>query len=96
MTRKTPTTAGNSGTGAKAGSNSGTSSSNGSGSSSSSSKKNVGAISWGTAAGVVVVALGILGVIMFRQRLQRRKPPRSPVDEGRVHIPVVELSAGGL
>src|ERR1700712_3066432 len=93
MTLKTPTTAGNSGAGAKSSSsNNGLSSPN----RSRSSKTNVGAIAGGTTAGVVALALGILGVMMFRHRLQRRESQRPPVDEGRLPLPVMEFHAEGV
>ena len=61
-----------------------------------SSKTKVGAIAGGTVAGVVAVALGILGVMMFRHRLQRRESQRPPVDEGIVPPPVAELPPEGV
>ena len=93
MTLKTPTTAGNSGAGAKTSSSDNESSSP---NRSRSSKANVGAIAGGTIAGVVAVALGILGIMMFRHRLQRRESQRPPVYEGRVPLPVEESPAEGV
>ena len=61
-----------------------------------SSKTRVGAIAGGTVAAVVAVTLGILGVMMFRHRLQRRESQPLPVDEGIVPLPVVELPPEGV
>jgi len=51
-----------------------------------------GVIAGGTAAGIVAVALGILGVIIFRNRRSRRNSPPPRVSRDRVHAQ--ELPAG--
>ena len=56
-------------------------------------KPNVRAIAGGVVGAVVAVALGILGVMMFRHRLQRRESQRPLVDEGIVPLPMIELPA---